>query len=248
MDERLRAGPHVFVEDLEEPALEEGDEHHLVKVLRLRHGRPLTVSDGFGGWRPATWTGSSVEPSGEVVREPAPQWEVTVAAPPVKGDRTDWMVAKLTELGVDRIVLVESRRSVVRWQPDRAERHLSRLRRIARESSMQSRRVRLPELVGPSSVSDLVGLVGGAHLRVAELGAPSWELPGEVATGDDAWAHVARGVVVGPEGGWEPGEVDDLGAPVGLPGGVLRTETAALVAGTLLVTNRGHAEQFRHGW
>lgn len=248
MDARLRAGPHVFVEDLEEPALEEGDEHHLVRVLRLRPGRSLTVSDGFGGWRPATWTGSSVEPSGEVVREPAPQWEVTIAAPPVKGDRTEWMVAKLTELGVDRIVLVESRRSVVRWQTDRAERHLSRLRRIARESSMQSRRVRLPVVVGPSSTSDLVGLVGAEHLRVAEVGAPAWELPGAVAPGDDARDLVPRGVVVGPEGGWEPGEVDDVGAAVGLPGGVLRTETAALVAGTLLVTARSLSAGFRHGW
>ena len=74
---------------------------------------------------------------------------LTVAVTPPKGDRLEWLVAKCTEVGVDRIVLLEAERSVVRWRGDRADKQLERLRRIAVEASMQSRRVWLPVLEGP---------------------------------------------------------------------------------------------------
>ncbi len=58
-----------------------------------------------------------------------------------KGDRLDWLVQKVTELGVDRIVLLHAERSVVRWKPERAAAQLDRLQRIADEACRQSRRV-----------------------------------------------------------------------------------------------------------
>jgi 16S rRNA (uracil1498-N3)-methyltransferase len=225
LDPRLRAGPHVFVDDLEDPELTPDDRHHLVRVLRLRDGRPLTVADGAGRWRPARWVGGAVEPAGAVEVTPEPRWAVTVAAPAVKGDRPEWMVAKLTELGVDRIVVVETARSVVRWVDDRAARHRARLERVAREAAMQSRRTRLPVVEGPVPLADLVGGAAPIALAPAEPGAPL------VGAG-------VRAVAVGPEGGWEPAELAAMAPAVGLPGGVLRTETAAVVAGTLLVAQR----------
>lgn len=228
LDPRLRAGPHVFVADLDAPELREEDRHHLARVLRLREGRPLTASDGEGRWRPVRWSSGGLEPEGPVVVVPPPAWEVTVAAPPVKGDRPEWMVAKLTELGVDRIVLVETARSVVRWSGERSRRQVERLERVAREAAMQSRRTRLPRLVGPVPVADLAAGRAGPAPSPAEPGAPRPALG-------------CRAVVVGPEGGWEPAELESMGPPVGLPGGVLRTETAAVVAGALLVALRPDA-------
>ena len=103
---------------------------------------------------------------------------------------------------------------------------------------MQSRRVRLPRLVGPLRLPEALARVGGGDLAVADPGAPA--LAGTVVVGADASARPAvRGVAVGPEGGWTHDELAAFDRRVGLPGGILRTETAAVAAGTLLVASRG---------
>lgn len=212
-------GPHVFVADLDQPELDDHDRHHLAKALRLRPGDALTVSDGAGRWRPARF-GPEVEPDGEVVVVPAPAPAVTVGLAPVKGQRPEWAVQKLTELGVDAIWLLVADRSVVRWDGSRG--HADRLARVAREAAMQSRRCHLPAIrVGVS---------------VAEAGAG-----GAVALADPGGAppSLARPVVlVGPEGGWSDAERAAAPAVVGLGPTILRAETAAVVAGTLLTALR----------
>ncbi len=218
------AAAHVFVADLSAPVLEAADHHHLERVLRLRTGEEVTASDGAGRWVPCRWVGASaLEVDGEVVREPAPTPLVTVAFSPVKGDRPEWAVQKLTELGVDRIVPLMAARSVVRWTGDRAVAAVERWRRVAREAAMQSRRAWLPVVEPPAGFGD-VARRPGAALAVAGGDPPSLERPL---------------VLVGPEGGWDPSS--ELGgglATVGLGPNVLRTETAAVVAGTLLVALR----------
>ena len=120
-------------------------------MLRLRDGAAVTVTDGAGSWRPCRLTvRRRVEPDGDAVTVPAPP-DVAVAVAPPKGDRLEWLVQKCTEVGVDRIVLLAAERSVVRWDGERRRRQLDRLRRIATEAAMQSRRVWLPaiERAGP---------------------------------------------------------------------------------------------------
>jgi 16S rRNA (uracil1498-N3)-methyltransferase len=218
------AAAHVFVADLAAPELAEGDRHHLERVLRLRAGEAVTASDGAGRWVACRWVGAAVlEVDGEVVVEVAPAPLVTVAFSPVKGDRPEWAVQKLTELGVDRIVPLVAARSVVRWTGDRGAAVVERWRRVAREAAMQSRRAWLPVV----------------EEAVAFAGAAVW--PGAVlAVGGGDPPSLDRPVVlVGPEGGWDP--VVELGASlptVGLGPNVLRTETAAVAAGTLLVALR----------
>lgn len=214
-------GPHVFVTDLERPELDDHDRHHLARALRLRAGDALTVSDGVGRWRPARF-GPEVVPDGEVVEVAAPHPPVTVGLAPVKGQRPDWAVQKLTELGVDAIWLLDAERSVVRWTGARAEGHAARLVRIGREAAMQSRRCRLPEV-----------RVGVAYAEaVAAAGVAVADLDGDPPT-------LARPtLLVGPEGGWTDAERALAPARVGLGPGVLRAETAAVAAGTLLVALR----------
>jgi 16S rRNA (uracil1498-N3)-methyltransferase len=213
---------HVFVDDLAAPVLAPDDTHHLGRVLRLRAGEVVSVSDGRGGWRACAWTGTGVEPTDEVVREAAPVPPVTVAFAPVKGDRPEWVVQKLTEVGVDRIVPFTAARSVVRWDGDRGVRQLERLRRIAREAAMQARRVWLPEVAEPTSFSAVAGLDGVA---LAEPGGGPPTLVRPV-------------LAVGPEGGWSPEELDEGLPHVGLGLTVLRAETAAIAAGVLLCALR----------
>ena len=69
-----------------------------------------------------------------------------MAFAPVKGERPEWVVQKLTELGIDRIVPLRTERSVVRWTGERGQATVERLRRVAREAAAQCRRVWLPEV------------------------------------------------------------------------------------------------------
>ena len=219
-----RGGPHLFVADLARPELSDDDAHHLVRVLRGAVDDPLTMADGEGRWAPGRLLDRSgaVEVTGPVRDVAGPRWPLTVAFAPVKGDRPEWTVQKLTEIGVDRIVVVMAERSVVRWTGDRAARQVDRLRRVAREASMQARRCRLPVLEGPSAVADVLVAPGAV---AAEPGGP----PPSAAD---------RLLVVGPEGGWSPSESAQAGRTVGLGPNVLRAETAAVVGAALMVAIR----------
>lgn len=216
-----RPGPLVFVADLEQPVLDDEDRHHLVRVLRLGPGDPLTVADGAGRWRPCRF-GPEPEPDGPVEVEAAPSPAITVAFAPVKGDRPEWVVQKLTELGVDRIVPFVAARSVVRWEGDRAARQVDRLRRVAREAAMQCHRARLPEVAPLAAFADVAGLAGAA---IADLGG-----------GPPSLDHPV--VLVGPEGGWADEERAVRLPAVALGGAVLRAETAAVTAAALLAALR----------
>ena len=152
----LRTGAaHVFVDDLGAPELDDRDHHHLARVLRLRDGQPVTVSDGRGRWRRAIWRGDGVVADGDV-HDAAPVHLLTIAAAIPKGDRLEWMVQKLTEVGVGEICLVDCARSVVRWNADRAAAQRGRLERIVRDAAMQSRRVWLPAVRGPVPLADVL--------------------------------------------------------------------------------------------
>jgi 16S rRNA (uracil1498-N3)-methyltransferase len=220
----------VFVDDLDSPALSDADEHHLRRVLRVRDGDELTIADGTGRWRRAR-AGAEIEPLSANCVEPVAAPEIAVAFAVVKGDRPEFIVQKLTELGVDRVVPFVAARSVVRWEPDKAERNIMRLRRVAREAAMQCRRARLP-LVEPLARFDDV---------IAREGAAIADLDGEVPT----LAHPT--LVIGPEGGWTDDERVAARARVGLAPHVLRAETAAIAAGALLTALRGGVVAPRSG-
>ena len=225
---------HVFVADVDEPALADEDRHHVERVLRLRPGQAVTVADGSGSWRACTWvTGGGLEPAAEVVRSPAPSPPVTVGFALTKGERPEWVVQKLTEAGVDRIVVLVAARSVVRLDEAAAARRAERWRRVAREAAMQSRRTRLPVVDTVGSLSEAVDGAGPGVALAEPAGAPpSLERPA---------------VLVGPEGGWSPEELA-LGLPtVGLGPGLLRAETAAVAAAVIICALRAGFVRQVHG-
>lgn len=217
MDDALRrSAAHVLVVDVASPILDGAADHHVRRVLRLRDGAPITVTDGAGSWRRCRLAGAGLQPVDDLVRAPAGR-PVTVAVAPPKGERLEWLVQKCTEVGVGRIVLLEATRSVVRWDADRAARQIGRLRRIAHEAAMQSRRVWLPEVCGPVPAVDVLPTAVVAEPGGRVLGAP------------DAV------VAIGPEGGWTAEELALAADRVSLGPNVLRVETAAVVAAALMV-------------
>ncbi len=215
---------HVFVDadllDGDDIALDDDVEHHLRRVLRLRDGKTVGVTDGEGRWRLATVRATTsvltLESATDVVVEerPAP---ITIAVAIPKGDRLDWLVQKTTEIGVDRIQLLHAERSVVRWRPEKVATQLARLERVAEEACRQSRRVWRVEILAPV---DAVAVL--ADVVVAE---PSGR---RFASGD-------RAIAVGPEGGWADTELALAAETATLGANVLRTETAAVAASALCV-------------
>jgi len=227
----------VYVADLDRPAPDTGDAHHLTRVLRLRPGETVVAGDGRGRWRLCRYrgplAGRSAGPPPPVLEIDGPVMVVAPSAPavtvgfvPVKGDRPEWVVQKLTEAGVDRIAVLRSARAVVRWEGDRGARAIERLRRVAREAAAQSRSPWLPEVVGVLDLAELAGAVAPAPLALAHPGGdpPSVTMPA---------------MAVGPEGGWDDSELLPGGYPVvGLGPGILRAETAAVASGLLLCALR----------
>lgn len=240
----LRSAPaHVFVADLDAPELDEDDSHHLTRVLRLRPGEAVGLSDGAGAWRLGRLTPSGVEAEGPISVDPAPQPALGLAIALPKGDRGDWAVQKVTELGVDEIIVLDSARSVVRWDGDRASRGTARLRRIIRQAAMQARLTRLPSLAGPLTVAQLLQPPASAGEAASGVVPPS--AAGGAAGWAPGWAAAEPGaphgpglaqprILIGPEGGWADGELPAGLVRVGLGPTVLRTETAAVAAATVL--------------
>jgi 16S rRNA (uracil1498-N3)-methyltransferase len=212
------ASGHLFyVERLDVPELSDVDQHHAARVLRLREGEVLTIADGHGSWVRGRWEGGAVVVDGDVASEPTVDVTITVGFALVKGSKPELVVQKLTELGVDRIVPFTAARSVVRWDDDKSSRAHERLLATAREAGMQSRRARLPRVDAPAGFTDAVAIDGVA---IADrTGRP-------VGPADHA-------LLIGPEGGWDADELAAADA-VSLADHVLRSETAAIVAGVTL--------------
>jgi 16S rRNA (uracil1498-N3)-methyltransferase len=250
---RAAASAQAFVDDVAHARLSPDDVHHFGRVLRLRAGEEIIVSDGAGRWARARWLGGEsgagsgagseagsgagsgmleaqrdgTGPGGDgsVQVEAAATPALTVVFAPTKGERPEWVVQKLTELGIDRIIPLVSERSVVRWSGTRGQSAVARLRRVAREAAAQCRRVWLPEVGEVVTFADLVGLGAPGQVVLAQLSGDRPNL-------------AQRVVAVGPEGGWSGDELASGLATVGFGLSVLRAETAAVTAGALMASLR----------
>lgn len=229
-DLRTQRGPHVFVDDLDIPVLDDDDRHHLTKSLRLRSGDSFTISNGHGDWRPAIF-GDVIEPTGPIIHVPAPLNTLGIGIALTKAAKPELAVQKATEIGIDAVVVFEAQHSVARWNQDKRARNQQRLRRIAREAAMQSHRVRLPDVWVVQDLDEVQTTAPFADSPIYRA-----DFGGEPVNSDH------RFVLIGPEGGWSDEERTVLPNAVDLGSTVLRAETAALVVSTQLVRSRD-----RHG-
>jgi len=232
--------PQVFVRpeavDADRVRFDADEAHHLRRVLRLRSGAVVQATDGTGrlytirlvalgtdgGW-------AAIEARAEPARESP--CAVTLAQAILKGDRMSWLVQKATELGVARIVPMETARVVARPAAGAAARH-TRWERIAREAVKQCGRVVVPVIDRPRSFAEVAREAATRH-DVAWI---LWEGGGRpVAAAAAETAAAARVLLlVGPEGGFTPDEVaeaEGAGARrVSLGPRILRAESAGLTA------------------
>ena len=218
-------GPHVFVDSLDAMHLADDDLAHLGKSLRMRDGDSLTASDGQGNWRPAIYSSTGwLDADGDIVSVAARPQPVTVAFSLVKGSKPELVIQKLTELGVDNIVVLAAERSVVKWDEEKVSKAKLRWQRIVREAAMQSHQVRLP---GVQAVVPALEWLAKPEVAIAHFGGATIE----------ATHH---SVAIGPEGGWSDSELGMCDQSVSLGSTVLRAETAAIAAATLLTASAAH--------
>ena len=187
-----------------------GDEaHHAVAVRRLREGEHVVLTDGLGTsvTGPVASTGKRVfaVTVESVERSERPEPAITVVQALPKGERGELAVEVLTEVGVDRIVPWAASRSVAVWKGERAAKSHAKWQATAREAAKQSRRSWLPTVTPLASTSDLAALLAEADLAVVlheDATAPLSTL--------DVPASGRIVVVVGPEGGIAPDELEAL--------------------------------------
>jgi 16S rRNA (uracil1498-N3)-methyltransferase len=207
---------------------------HVVRVLRMNPGEPLTVFNGDGNDYAAVIVAvgkREVMLRIEQVRPLANEspLQLTLAQGVARGEKMDLIVQKATELGVVRIVPLLTERSEVKLDAARAEKRLMHWRAVAASACEQSGRARLPEIAAALPLSTwLTSLTGDDALRLALL-------PEAARSSRELRFNGAGGLlVVGPEGGLGEREISALTA-AGFDGlrlgpRILRTETAGLAA------------------
>lgn len=159
----------------------------------------------------------------------------------LKGEKMDWVIQKAVELGVDELVPVESRHSVVQLRADRVDSQLARWQRIAMEAAQQSEQWRLPTIAPPQSLAAFLTsrTSGTVTLMLAERlegkSLRTVELP------QDATGSVL--ILIGPEGGWSKEELvaaeQAKAVPITLGQQILRAETAAIATISILQSRFG---------
>lgn len=205
--------------------------HHATRVLRLAPDDPLVLFDGRGGEVRARLQGRGREwfaalTSRDPVDRESPHRLVLVQAL-ASGDKMDWIVQKVVELGVAAVIPVETQRTVLRLAGDRAARRVAHWQQIAVSACEQSGRNRVPEVgaIVPLGTYLANHRETDKLLLVPQAGAALRSLPPPCDL---------RHLMVGPEGGWSD---DELAAcmtagcvAIKLGPRVLRTETAGLAA------------------
>ncbi len=241
------------------------DARHLGQVLRAEPGQVCELSDNRSVYLAEIETVRKDGVRFRILEElPAeePPLRIALFLALIKFERFEWAVEKATELGAGAIVPVETARSE-KGLERAAVKRMERWRRIARESSQQSRRARLPEIGAPVTLAQALG---GAPSSRPALGGPdgrsgsgdplqAWTpaplllryfldegggaplvaaLPEKRAAGDEVR------LLVGPEGGWTDAERDcacQAGwTRVWLGPAILRAETAAVAAMAVLAS------------
>ena len=220
----LRALPRLFIPGVEmhapfEVPRPEFDKLH--NVLRLRSGAKIGVMPNDGTFWVCELDGRVAIPQEQHRPDTEPQLSIFVAQALPKGDKVDDVIRSCSELGAKGFVLFPADRSVVKWEAKKLDDKMRRVQAVAREAAETSFRMRIPTVEYAANLDDVLAKQKSVVV-LSELESHERPLP-----------PVLQDVclVVGPEGGWSPREVEKIQPyAVTLGPRVLRTEHAAFAA------------------
>ena len=209
-------------------SLEKNNGHHLLKVLRFPVGNNITLFNGDGFDYQATVINTKknciVEVISQQKNESESSLDLTLAQGIAKGEKMDFLIQKAVELGVSRIIPIETERCIVRLKSDKVARRINHWQKIANHACGQSGRSVIVDISLPQTLTELLnkpnhnGFV--LHHRASE-NLQTMEKPSKAT------------ILIGPEGGLSDTEIKQaINAgfqPLLLGKRILRTETASLV-------------------
>lgn len=226
--------------------LDGAEGRHAVSVRRLRPGEDVVLSDGHGRWAPCVVLAAEGKDRltvelGALVEEPEARPRITVVQALPKGDRGELAVETMTETGVDAVVPWQAARCVTQWRGERGAKSLAKWRATAREAGKQSRRPRFPEVDEARTTKQVAALLARADF--AAVLHEDADTPSAPLARVELPAEGTIVLVVGPEGGVTPDELETFAAAGALicrlGSSVLRTSTAGTAAVALLMGRTG---------
>lgn len=212
------------------------DVNHIKNVLRMRPGEKVLISNGVDRdylCEIASVTGEAVTAS--ILSEEKEGTELPVkiwlfqGLP--KGDKMELIIQKAVELGVYRVVPVETRRTVVKLDSKKEEARVRRWNAVSESTAKQSKRIVIPEVSGVMTFKEALAFTEGFDKKMIPFEhAEGMKETKEFIAGVEPGMNVA--VFIGPEGGFEDEEIalaETYGVkPVTLGRRILRTETAGM--------------------
>ena len=214
--------------------IEGGDVNHMKNVLRMKLHEKAEISDGERRTYLCEVEAYEEDVAGLPILDTEPASKLYLFQGLPKSDKMELIVQKAVELGVYQVIPVAMKRSVVRLDDKKAAKKADRWNSIAESAAKQAGRSRIPEVTMPLSYKEALKMAEELDVTL---------LPYELAGGMEVIRQIKSGqsvgIFIGPEGGFEPEEVDaavSMGAKVITLGRrILRTETAGLATLAVLM-------------
>ncbi|HEV7331941.1 MAG TPA: RsmE family RNA methyltransferase [Flavisolibacter sp.] len=228
--------PYFFVEGVDEKKLQldEDTSKHMIGVLRMQKGEEVLLTDGKGSKAKAVIIDDNrkrcVVEIVTIEKEEARHPHVTIAISIVKNaSRFEWFLEKATEIGVTEIIPLLCERT------EKEKFRYDRMRGIMISAMLQSQQTWLPLLHQPTAFRDVIQQTTSDQKLIAHC------LPEKKQQLSSIIRHLSSTILIGPEGDFTPAEIaaalKQQFAPVALGNTRLRTETAGIVAATLLLNS-----------
>ena len=224
------------LKDHEHIQLTPDDEHHLLHVMRMKKGDEIEVVANSLLYlcKIEATNPLNIYIVNEIKSDVELASDITLLFALTKGDKTDLVLQKATELGVKNIALIQSERTVVRYENKDVEKKCQRFQKIMKEASEQSHRLVVPSLLGIFNLKNLPKEV------YSDLNYVAYEKDAEATS--EMFKGFTKGksitVLVGPEGGFSEEEINALVKQgfirTSLGKRILRAETAAIYALSVL--------------
>lgn len=221
--------------------IEGEDVKHISKVLRCKIGEELEICDNDNSEYICEITNIDKDNVTldileciDIKRESDLKVKLYQGLP--KGPKMEMILQKLTEIGVDEIILVQTKRSVVNVSDKKEDKKIERWERIIYEAAKQSKRGKIPKLRGILSFKEALEDMKENDLNIAPYENERTKSIKKALKGVDI---NNIGIFVGPEGGFEEIEIESIeeikGQSVSLGPRILRTETASVVASSIVL-------------
>lgn len=221
--------------------IEGEDVKHISKVLRYKVGQELEICDNDNNEYiceisniDKDMVNLNIIEKVNIKRESDLKIKLYQGLP--KGPKMEMILQKLTEVGVDEIILVQTKRSVSKVDDKKEDKKIERWERIIYEASKQSKRGKIPKLKGILSFNEALEDMKSNDFNIVPYENERTRSIKQTIKGLDI---NNMGIFVGPEGGFDEKEIEEIerinGYSVSLGPRILRTETASVVASSIVL-------------